>query len=120
MRFRESVRMSAVALGMILLGAGTAPTTAQQPPAPERRIVRSITFAGVRPLTGQAIRDRFKERAIDLAVEQPYDPVKVARAVTALEELLTEQGRTGVKVQAETRDLPPRSVEINFRVQEIR
>ena len=81
----------------------------------EGRRVRSIEFLGMNPLSITEILDRFKERNVGIGVERPYDSEQVRRAVAVLEEMLAERGRKGFKTESETRDVPPRSLEIRFR-----
>jgi len=84
----------------------------------ERRVVRSIKYDGMKSVTVSEILDRFKERKVGLQVEQQYDPNKVQRAANVLKEYLSERGRQFATVTPEIRQIPPSSLEVNFRVAE--
>lgn len=84
----------------------------------ERRVVRSIKYDGMKSVTVSEILDRFKERKVGLQVEQQYDPNKVQRAANVLKEYLAERGRQFANVTPEIRQIPPSSLEVNFRVAE--
>lgn len=84
----------------------------------ERRVVRSIKYDGMKSVTVSEILDRFKERKVGLQVEQQYDPNKVQRAANVLKEYLSERGRQFAVVTPEIRQIPPSSLEVNFRVAE--
>ncbi len=84
----------------------------------ERRVVRSIKYDGMKSITVSEILDRFKERKVGLQVEQQYDPNKVQRASNVLKEYLSERGRQFATVTPEVRQIPPSSLEVNFRVTE--
>ncbi|WP_238325881.1 outer membrane protein assembly factor BamA [Bryobacter aggregatus] len=84
----------------------------------ERRVVRSIKYDGMKSITVSEILDRFKERKVGLQVEQQYDPNKVQRAANTLKEYLSERGRQFATVTPEIRQIPPSSLEVNFRVSE--
>lgn len=84
----------------------------------ERRVVRSIKYDGMKSITVSEILDRFKERRVGLQVEQQYDPNRVQRAANVLKEYLAERGRQFADVTPEIRQIPPSSLEVNFRVAE--
>lgn len=84
----------------------------------ERRMVRSIKYDGMKSITVSEILDRFKERKVGLQVEQQYDPNKIQRAANVLKEYLSERGRQFATVTPEIRQIPPSSLEVNFRVAE--
>ncbi len=84
----------------------------------ERRMVRSIKYDGMKSITVSEILDRFKERKVGLQVEQQYDPNKVQRAANVLKDYLAERGRQFATVTPEIRQIPPSSLEVNFRVGE--
>ncbi|MFN7542432.1 MAG: outer membrane protein assembly factor BamA [Acidobacteriota bacterium] len=84
----------------------------------ERRVVRSVKYDGMKSVTVSEILDRFKERKVGLQVEQQYDPNKVQRAANVLKEYLAERGRQFANVTPEIRQIPPSSLEVNFRVAE--
>jgi outer membrane protein insertion porin family len=84
----------------------------------ERRIVRSIKYDGMKSITLSEVLDRFKERKVGLQVETQYDPNKVQRAANVLREYLAERGRQFATVTPELRQIPPSSLEVNFKVVE--
>lgn len=84
----------------------------------ERRVVRSIKYDGMKSVTISEILDRFKERKVGLQVETQYDPNRVQRAANVLREYLAERGRQFATVTPELRQIPPSSLEVNFKVQE--
>jgi outer membrane protein insertion porin family len=84
----------------------------------ERRVVRSIKYDGMKSITVSEILDRFKERKVGLQVETQYDPNRVQRAANVLKEYLAERGRQFATVDPELRQVPPSSLEVNFKVNE--
>jgi outer membrane protein insertion porin family len=84
----------------------------------ERRVVRSIDYTGNKSITKSEILDRFKERKVGLSPESQYDPGKVQRAKNVLQEYEAERGRQYATVTPEVRQVPPSSVEINFKIDE--
>lgn len=84
----------------------------------ERRIIRSIKYDGMKSITVSEILDRFKDRKVGLSVESQYDPNKVQRAKLVLQEYLAERGRQFAKVEPDLRQIPPSSVEVNFKTDE--
>jgi outer membrane protein insertion porin family len=84
----------------------------------ERRVVRSISYQGMKSLTVSEILDRFKERKVGLSVESQYDPNKVQHAAVVIKEYLSERGRQFATVEPEVRQVPPSSLEIVFNINE--
>lgn len=84
----------------------------------ERRVIRSIKYSGNKSVTDSEILDRFKERKVGLSVESQYDPNKVQRARNVLQEYLAERGRQFATVEPQLRQVPPTSLEIEFKVDE--
>ena len=84
----------------------------------ERRVVRSIDYTGNKSITKSEILDRFKERKVGLSPESQFDPGKVQRAKNVLQEYEAERGRQYATVTPEIRQVPPSSVEINFKIDE--
>ncbi len=84
----------------------------------ERRVVRSIKYDGMKSITISEILDRFKERKVGLQVETQYDPNRVQRAANVLKEYLAERGRQFATVTPELKQIPPSSLEVNFKVVE--
>ena len=84
----------------------------------ERRVVRSIDYTGNKSITKSEILDRFKERKVGLSPESQFDPGKVQRAKNVLLEYEAERGRQYATVTPEIRQVPPASVEVNFKIDE--
>jgi outer membrane protein insertion porin family len=84
----------------------------------ERRVVRSIDYTGNKSISKSEILDRFKERKVALSPESQFDPGKVQRAKNVIQEYLSERGRQYATVTPEIRQVPPSSVEINFKINE--
>jgi outer membrane protein insertion porin family len=84
----------------------------------ERRMVRSIDYTGNKSISKSEILDRFKERKVSLSPESQFDPGKVQRAKNVIQEYLSERGRQYATVTPEIRQVPPSSVEINFKINE--
>jgi outer membrane protein insertion porin family len=84
----------------------------------ERRVVRSIDYTGNKSITKSEILDRFKDRKVGLSPESQFDPGKVQRAKNVLQEFLSERGRQYATVTPEIRQVPPASVEVNFKIDE--
>ena len=80
-------------------------------------IVRSLKFDHVQPVKVQDILQRFEEREIELGLEKTCNPKMLEEAKSALTELLSERGVRNPRVRVTTRELPPRSVEVAFRVE---
>jgi tetratricopeptide (TPR) repeat protein len=79
-------------------------------------IVRSLRFENLQGVTVQDILQRFQEREIDLAVEKACDARMLEEAKRVLAEFLAEKGVANPLVQVSTREIPPRSIELTFRV----
>jgi outer membrane protein insertion porin family len=86
--------------------------------AVERRIVRAIKYDGLKSISVSEVLDRFKERKVGLSVESQYDPNKVQRARVVLQDYLAERGRQFATVEPEVHQVPPSSLEVNFKVDE--
>ena len=84
----------------------------------ERRVVRSITYEGMKSITVSEILDRFKERKVGLVVESQYDPNKVQHATVVLKEYLSERGRQYATVEPQISQIPPSSLKVTFNVNE--
>jgi outer membrane protein insertion porin family len=84
----------------------------------ERRVVRSIKYDGMKSITVSEILDRFKERRVGLSVETQYDPANVQRGANVIKEYLAERGRQFAVVTPDIRQIPPSSLEVNFKVTE--
>jgi hypothetical protein len=81
-------------------------------------VVRAIEYQGLKSVTVADVLNRYKERAVGLAVESVYDPVKVQRAVEVLKELLAERGHPDAGVESQVEPLPPASAKVVFVVNE--
>ncbi|HWP85403.1 MAG TPA: outer membrane protein assembly factor BamA [Terriglobia bacterium] len=84
----------------------------------ERPVIRTIDYVGNKSVTQSDILDRFKERNVGLTVESRYDPTRIKRAEVVLKQLLAERGRQLATVTTETRQIPPSSVALTFRIDE--
>jgi outer membrane protein insertion porin family len=84
----------------------------------ERRVIRSIDYTGNKSISKSEILDRFKDRKVGLSPESQYDPGKIQRAKNVLQEFEAERGRQYATVTPEVRQVPPSSVEVNFRIDE--
>src|SRR5580658_4160650 len=84
----------------------------------ERRVVRSIDYAGLKSISKSEVLDRFKERKVSLTPESNFDMGKVQYARNVLAEYLSERGRQYATVTPDIRQVPPSSVEIVFQVDE--
>lgn len=77
-------------------------------------IVRSLTFRNTGSVTARQILDRFKEREVGLATDEPYRDEDLALARKVIAELLAEKGVANVDVRAEVRPLSGNRVKIEF------
>lgn len=77
-------------------------------------IVRSLTFRNTGPVTERQILDRFKEREVGIATDEPYRDEDLAVARKVLAELLAEKGVSNIDVRAEVRPLSGNRVKIEF------
>lgn len=77
-------------------------------------IVRSLTFRNTGPVTARQILDRFKEREIGIATDEPYRDEDLEQARKVVAELLTEKGVPSPVVRAEVRPLSGNRVKIEF------
>jgi len=84
----------------------------------ERRVIRSIDYAGIHSVTVSEILDRFKERKVGLSVDSQYDPDKIQRAAVALKDFLAERGRQYATVDPQIEQIPPSSLKVTFNVNE--
>lgn len=79
-------------------------------------IVRSIRCEHFKKVKVRQILERFNERELRLAVEQPYHPEDLEAAKKVLADLLAEHGDRKARIQVEVRPLEPagRAVEVVF------
>jgi len=80
------------------------------------RILRSLRFENLPGVTVQAVLQRFSEHEIELAVEKPCTSRVLDDAKAVLQDFLAENGVVEPRVEVASRDLPPRSLEITFRL----
>jgi outer membrane protein insertion porin family len=84
----------------------------------ERRMVRNITYPGLKSASVSDVLDRFKERKIGMVQESMYDPNIINHAAIVIKELLAEHGRQFATVTPELHQIPPSSMEVAFVVNE--
>ena len=85
-------------------------------PEVQTTVIRSIKFENFKGVSTDDMVHRLKDRGIRVSLEQLYEPQQVESARQALQELLEERGRRGMEVKSAVRQIPPRSVEVTFRV----
>ncbi len=98
-----------VLIAGLVQSASNIPTT----PAP---VVRSIQFFGLDSLKVEDILARWNERKLAFGVERRYDPKQAAQAGEQIRTLFAERNLGNVKVDVTTAPIPPRSLEVRFRV----
>jgi outer membrane protein assembly factor BamA len=79
-------------------------------------VIRSVKFENFKGISAGQVMSRLKDRGVRMAVEQPYEPQQVDAARRVLKELLEEKGRQGADVTSAVRQIPPRSVEVTFKL----
>src|SRR5205809_731423 len=84
----------------------------------EKKLIRSIDFAGINAISKSDILDKLKERKIGISQESPFDPARVKRVEATIKAMLAEKGHQDATVQTETEDVPPNAVKLTFRVNE--
>ncbi len=84
----------------------------------ERRMVRNITYPGLKSASISDVLDRLKERKVGMVQESMYDPNVINRAAFVIKELLGERGHQFATVTPELRQIPPSSMEVAFVVDE--
>jgi ABC-type Na+ efflux pump permease subunit len=82
-----------------------------------RRVVKAVEFRDVQAVPVEEIRAAMEEREIRLSVGKPYRSRDIEQAKVALEEILAEKGLANVRVQTQTRTVPPDSVDVIFTVE---
>ena len=78
--------------------------------------VRSIRFQKLPQLSREEILDRFRQREVPLAVEEPCHRADVEEARSILAELLAERGVAHPRVKAVVRRRRARSLDVTFRL----
>lgn len=85
-----------------------------------RPVVKALEFRDVSTVPVEEIRAGLVEREVRLSVGQPYRSRDVEQAKAALEEILAEKGVEHVRIQAQTRAVPPHAVDVIFTVEKPR
>ncbi len=106
--------LTVFAVAAILI-AGLAYSASNTPvnPAP---VVRSIQFSGLGSLKVEDILARWNQRNLAFGVERRYDPKIAAQAGDQIKSLFAERNLGNVKVAVSTAPIPPRSLEVKFKV----
>ena len=84
----------------------------------ERRMVRNITYPGLKSASVSDVLDRLKERKVGMVQESMYDPNVINHAAVVIKELLGERGHQFATVTPELHQIPPSSMEVSFVVDE--
>ncbi len=84
----------------------------------ERRMVRNITYPGLKSASVSDVLDRLKERKVGMVQESMYDPNVINHAAIVIKELLGERGHQFATVTPELHQIPPSSMEVAFVVNE--
>ncbi len=84
----------------------------------ERRMVRNITYPGLKSASVSDVLDRLKERKVGMVQESMYDPNIINHAAIVIKELLGERGHQFATVTPELHQIPPSSMEVSFVVNE--
>jgi predicted Zn-dependent protease len=85
-----------------------------------RRVVQELKFRQVQAMPAEEIRAALEEREVRLAVGQPYRSRDLEQAKIALGEILAAKGVSNVRIQAQTRTVPPHAVDVIFTVEKPR
>jgi outer membrane protein insertion porin family len=84
----------------------------------EKPTIRTIDYKGLNAVSLSDVEERFKKVKLPLTVDSQYDPTRIKRAETVLEELLSEHGHQFATIKTEIKTIPPASVGITFDVKE--
>ncbi len=84
----------------------------------EKPTIREINYKGLSSVSTSDVLDRLKKEKVGFTVESQYDPTKLARVVTVLQELLGEHGHQFAKITPSVKKIPPASVQVDFIVKE--
>jgi outer membrane protein insertion porin family len=84
----------------------------------EKPTVREINYKGLSSISVSDVLDRFKKEKVGLTVESQYDPTRVKRAETVLQEMLGEHGHQFASIKTEIKTIPPAAVALTFNVKE--
>ena len=84
----------------------------------ERPTIREINYKGLNVVSQSDVLDRFKKEKVGLSVESQYDPTRIKKAETVLNEILSEHGHQFATIKTEVKTIPPASVQVNFNIKE--
>jgi outer membrane protein insertion porin family len=84
----------------------------------EKPTIRDIEYKGLSSVPISDVLDRLKKEKVGFTQESQYDPTKLARVVTVIQQLLGEHGHQFAKVTPKIIKIPPASVEVDFIVKE--
>lgn len=84
------------------------------------KVVKAMEFRVMAVASPEEIRSAMEQREVRLGVGKLYRSRDVEQAKTALEAFLAEKGVTNAKVQAQTRSVPPHSVDVIFTIEKTR
>ena len=59
----------------------------------EKKLIRSVDFAGISTISKSDILEKMKERKIGLSQESPFDPAGVKKVEGLIKSMLAEKGR---------------------------
>jgi hypothetical protein len=85
-----------------------------------RPVIKSLEFRDFDAIPADAIRAELEAREVRLSVGQPCRPKDLEQAKVTLAEILAEKGVTHVRIEAQTRAIPPDSVAVIFSVEKPR
>ena len=85
-----------------------------------RPVVKSMEFRDVEAVPSDELRAALEAREVRLSVGQPCRSKDLQQAKVALEEILAEKGLTHVRVEAQTRSVPPGAIAVVFTVEKSR
>jgi outer membrane protein insertion porin family len=84
----------------------------------EKKLIRSLDFAGANSITRSDILDKLKEKKISVGQESPYDPGRIKQVEGVIRSMLAEKGHQDAKVETTTEDIPPNSIKLTFKINE--
>jgi len=84
----------------------------------ERRMIRNITYPGLKSASISDVLDALKERKVGMVQESMYDPNVINRAAVVIKQLLADRGHQFATVTPELHQVPPTSLEVAFVVDE--
>ena len=85
----------------------------------EKPIIRRIEFRGTRSVSTSDVMSALRAKHVDLTVGSLFDQAKLARATTAIKELLLARGYASATVDADHEKLPGfHTVSVTFNINE--